>query len=337
MSQTTTRPAGEGTGIDLSGIDVEAAIFKATGGGYGAPQGGTTTDPALLPAPVRDGTWVAGDGRTPDVTGPLDGADPSTVTDPLRDISLTTDPIAPNNAPAPLLPETQEFHFANGGPAGAASWGLVIGAAVVIGGVVAYNVSDGFKNAVDDAGKAIANAFDKLFSGDDDAAADPGKSLEGMDKKANDEWKKANSAGGSNNQYLTNPDADQQGPVDDGAVLRQAFGDLLGAGNTAGLALDVEGFLKGGSVLDAMNAGKGAALGDIMAGFGRFGIDAKDGLDANEIGRMAEALGLGDLFGTTLLGPPDEMTRLLLDAREVEALFTASGNEFTLVLRDDWW
>lgn len=336
MAQDTTRPVGDGIGIDLSGIDVAGAIFEAKGGLYGTPQDGVTTDPALLGAPGRDGTWVAGDGRTPDGTDPADTFDPGQIVDPLRDISFTTDPILQGNAPAPLLVEAETPNFANGGPDGAAcepiEVALVVAAVVAVGAVIAYNVSDGAKASIDKAWDDASGFFDKLFTGDDagNAPAQPSlRPLQGDTRKPADFNRPAD--------YFTNPDADQSQPADDGAVLRQAFGDLLGSGNPFGLALDVETFMKGGSVLDAMNGGKGAALADIMAGFSRFGIDATDGLTAGELGRMGEALGLGDLLGFLPLGGPDEADRLLLDATTVETLFAATDETILTLAHTDWW
>lgn len=118
MATNTTRPAETG-GIDISGIDVADAIFKATGGGYGAPQGGGTDD-ALLGAPGSTGDWITRDGRTPDGTDPADTFDLSTLVDPKRNIMLTTDdPNSDNPWSAWMKPE-ETPDFANGGPEGVA-------------------------------------------------------------------------------------------------------------------------------------------------------------------------------------------------------------------------
>jgi hypothetical protein len=327
--QDTTRPVMNGTGIDLSGIDPARAIFEATGGGYGTPRDTADPDPAMLPAPARDGTWVAGDGRVPGGTDPAEGFDPRSLADPIRDIAWTEDPILPANPLLPMLQEPETPRFANGGPEGTSSWGWVAaGGAVVVGGVVAYLVSDSVKAWVDEKAREVKEAFDSLFVPDEAPPAEGKrfKPVTGEDLKKHDKAP----------DYYANPDA-ETGPGDDGAVLRRMFGDLLGEGNPFGLALDTEAFLKGGSLLDAMNGGKGAALADIMAGFDRFGIDARDGLTGEEISMLLDGLGLGGLADPMGFRPDLDRHAVLIDARSVEGLFTDTEATILSLGHDPWW
>ncbi|MBB5690400.1 hypothetical protein GXW77_03395 [Roseomonas alkaliterrae] len=326
--QDTTRPVMNGTGIDLSGTDPARAIFEATGGGYGTPRDFADPDPATLPAPARDGTWVAGDGRVPGGTDPAEGFDPRSLADPMRDIARTEDPVLPANPLLPMLQEPETPRFANGGPEGTSSWGwAAAGGAVVVGGVVAYLVSDSVKAWVDERAGEVKETVERLFV-PDEAPPVEGKRFKpvtGEDLKKHDKAP----------DYYTNPDA-ETGPADDAAVLRQHFAGLLG-GEGIGLALDTEAFLKGGSVLDALNGGKRAALADIMAGFDRFGIDARDGLTGEEISMLLDGLGLGGLADPMGFRPDLDRHAVLIDARSVEGLSTDTEAKILSLGHDPWW
>ncbi|MCB6178173.1 hypothetical protein LHP98_08520 [Rhodobacter sp. Har01] len=128
MTDTTTRPAGIG-GIDLSGIDVAAAIFKATGGGYGAPG---TNQPASEGTLSNSSDWLTNWGN-----GTLVDA-----------FDFDQPPPADRDAPIKLLAEPEGSHplidlmkgddqpaFTNGGPEGNACAPVVVGAIVIIAAV----------------------------------------------------------------------------------------------------------------------------------------------------------------------------------------------------------
>jgi hypothetical protein len=334
MSQQTTRPAGEGTGIDLSQFDVAQVVFEATGGGHGAPPPNGGTDPSLLPPLVRDGTWVAGDGRTPDGTNPADTFDPGTITDPLRDISLTTDPVMPDNPLLPLMEEEEKPHFANGGPEGAeisAGGALLLALALLGVGIAAYKLSDDVKAAVDGLAADIASAFDKWVSGGDEAEppatkkfnSNPlnGKTVKDFDKPP---------------QYMTDPDAPGDA-TDGGAVLAKIFADLIGDRDPTGLATGPEGFGSGDGTLDALNGGRLDRLGKLMDGLNGFGVDASDGLTGEEMMALSKALGFEEALATMPFMAVDP-GRILLEASAVERIAVATDTILTLDLGGkDWW
>ncbi len=335
MSQQTTRPAGEGTGIDLSHLDPAQVVFEATGGGHGAPPVNGGTDPSLLPPLVRDGTWVAGDGRTPDGTDPADTFDPGTITDPLRDISLTTDPIMPDNPLLPMMEEEEKPDFANGGPEGAeigAAGAFLLALALLGVGIAAYNLSNDVKAAVDGLAAEIVAAFDEWVSGGGDDAEPPagkklnsnplnGKSIKDFDKPS---------------PYMTDPDAPGDA-TDGGAVLAKMFAELIGDRDPTGLATGPEGFGSGAGTLDALNGGSLDRLGKLMDGLKGFGVDASDGLTGEEMIALSNALG----FEEALANMPfmaEDPERILLEASAVERIAVATDTILTLDLGGkDWW
>ncbi|WP_198376580.1 hypothetical protein [Neoroseomonas rubea] len=335
MSQQTTRPAGEGTGIDLSQFDVAQVVFEATGGGHGAPPPNGGTDPSLLPAPVRDGTWVAGDGRTPDGTDPADTFDPGTITDPLRDFSLTTDPVMPDNPLLPMMEEEAKPDFANGGPEGAAigpGGAALVLALVLLGvGVVAYNVNDDVKASVDALAADIASAFDNWVSGGGDDAEQPGPKKFTSDPSKGKALKDFDRLP----QYMTDPDA-QGDATDGGAVLAQIFADLIGDRDPTGLATRPEGFGSGDGTLDALNGGRLDRLGKLMDGLKGYGVDATDGLTGEEMMALSKALGFEDALATMPFMAEDPQ-RVLFEASEVERIAVATDTILTIDLGGDWW
>ncbi len=336
MSGTTTRPAGIG-GIDLGGIDPAWAIFEATGGGYGNPQGGASED--ALVGPSRTGDWITQDGRAPQPGDPLDGADPGKLVDPHRDIMLTTDPVMPANPLLGLMKEDSAFHFANGGPEGQSNPLVVAGVAgaVIVGGVIAYAASNDFKAAVDGAGAAARDFFDGLFTGGGDAAPEgKSKNLNGFDRKSNDAMNSAKQ--NHEPQYLQNPDADPAAPQDDAKVLGRIWTDLLGGNDIGTLAADPKAFVGGvGKLVDGFMHSHADSLGALISGLDGLGIEVRDGISGQELDDLAGALGLGGLLGAMPFGPVQDMQATLLPADAVLALFVTPEQTAVWFGQPDWW
>jgi hypothetical protein len=123
LDTTNTRPVQDG-GIDLSGIDIEAAIFEATGGGYGGGQTNPTTPDG---EPTKTPDWVTNFGSTP-IIDEFDFGQPPT--DPDAEIKLLAEPEGSHPLLELFKGEDQPV-FANGGPEGT-SCGAAVAAVVVI-------------------------------------------------------------------------------------------------------------------------------------------------------------------------------------------------------------
>lgn len=316
MATDTTRPAETG-GIDISGIDVADAIFKATGGGYGAPQGGGTDD-ALLGAPGSTGDWITRDGRTPDGTDPADTFDLSTLVDPKRNIMLTTDDPNSDNPLLALMKPEETPHFANGGPEGVAFW-HVVAAVAIIGGIAA--------------GAAyLAGAFD------DDPAdqAEP----KAQDLPSDDETNKVlndpkNKQGG---QYLADPDAAQGGPADDALVLKDLLGSLLGTTDLGALTADPEVFGQAmKSVMEGLASGKVGALGAVLDRLGGWHDDTPDMLTASAMDQLIDSFGDTDILGFIPFRQDLEAADFLLTIDAVRDAFTAVEQGQPISLPADWF
>jgi hypothetical protein len=122
---TNTRPANSG-GIDLSGVDVAAVIFDATGGGYGTPRDSNLPQTESGVA-VKTGDWLTNWGST-NVMDEFDFSKPPA--DPDAEIKLLAEPEG-NHPLIDLVSGDPDLHFANGGPEGAA-WIVPVAAAAVI-------------------------------------------------------------------------------------------------------------------------------------------------------------------------------------------------------------
>lgn len=344
MATDTTRPANIG-GIDISGIDVAGAIFDATGGGYGAPQG-SGGDDALLGAPDKTGDWVTQDGRTPDGTDPSDTFDFGSLVDPHRDIMLTTDDPDSDNPLLALMTPEEAPKFANGGPDGNADGGVleiiaVVAVAVVIAAAVVYVVSDDGKKQIDSAAAEIRGAFDGLFTGGSDAAgggaAGSGGTLQGFDTKSNNAWQKANQPGGSN--YYSDPDADQTAPTDDSLVLSDLLHSLVGTTDIAALASDPQTFMSAvKTVMDGMMTGKVGALGDLMSRLGGGNDGAVDGLAASAMDRLVDQFGATEALDFIPFREDLEAPDFLLSVEAVRDAFTSADQDQQLTPpHDGWW
>lgn len=132
---TTTRPAGTG-GIDLSGIDIAAAIFKATGGGYGAPG---TSQPADGGTPVKLPDWMTNFGNGA-LSDHFDFSAPPADRDAL--IKLLADPEA-SHPMFDLFKGDDQPVFANGGPEGTAWLGPAIVGLIIIAAIYLSGGCDG--------------------------------------------------------------------------------------------------------------------------------------------------------------------------------------------------
>lgn len=126
---TTTRPAETG-GIDLSGIDVEAAIFEAGGGLLGGTPETTLSD-SVGTAKTPDQVTNGGDGA---ISDHFDLSQPPADTNDL--VKLVAEPEGSNPHIDLIAPDT-EPHFANGGSEGIGN-PAVVAAGV---GIVAITVA----------------------------------------------------------------------------------------------------------------------------------------------------------------------------------------------------
>lgn len=122
---TNTRPVQDG-GIDLSAIDIEAAIFKATGGGYG---GGGTSSPTTEGGLTKSPDWVTNYGSTP-VVDEFDFSKPPS--DPNDLIKLVSEPEVMHPL-MDLFKGDDAPNFANGGPEGISCDPVTAGAALIVG------------------------------------------------------------------------------------------------------------------------------------------------------------------------------------------------------------
>lgn len=119
----TTRPADIG-GIDLSGADIEAAIFTATGGGHG---GATPAPLAPDGEPTKTADWVTTYGGTP-IVDTFDFGQPPADRD--AEIKLVAEPEG-SHPLLDLFKDDDQPVFANGGPEGTAL-GPAVAAVVVV-------------------------------------------------------------------------------------------------------------------------------------------------------------------------------------------------------------
>ncbi len=140
LDTTTTRPV-EGGGIDLSGIDIDAAIFEATGGGYGGGRGGQTNPTAPEGEPRVNSDWVTNWGNGP-VSDEFDFSTPPR--DPQEEIELVAEPEVDNPLIDLLNPQTGGGEptptFKNGGPEGISIAPLVVVGALVVGAALGFAI-----------------------------------------------------------------------------------------------------------------------------------------------------------------------------------------------------
>lgn len=320
MATDTTRPANTG-GIDISGIAVGDAIFEATGGGYGAPQGGGG-DGAFLGAPGKTGDWVTRDGRTPDGTDPSDSFDFGSLVDPHRDIMLTTDDPDSDNPLLGLMKPDEAPHFANGGPEGTAFW-HVVAAVVIIGGIAA--------------GAAyLAGAFDTKGK-TEPTERKPATSTLPSDDETNNALNNPENKRGSD--YLGNPDADQGRPVDDTLVLKDLLGSLLGTTDLDALTSDPDVFRTAmKSVMDGLASGKVGALGELMSRLDGWQDAASDGLTATAVDRIIDQFGATEVLDFIPFREDLEAPDFLLSIEAVRDAFAAANQDQLLTLpHDNWW
>ena len=319
MATEDTRPAG--IGIDLSGIDIDAAIFKATGGALGTPQGGDP-DGSLLGPPVNPDIWVTNTGSPGLPDDPSDGFDPSLLGDPDATIRYTTDPVMPDNPLLDLMKQEETPHFANGGPEGQAIAPVVVFAvvaAVVIIGGAAYVAHEWSKES------AQAPVVEPAAEGE-------GKDLNAESNKAMDAAKKQKAT------YLSDPDADG-GPQMDGAVLHKLVTDLLGTSDLDALGSDPKAFAAAVShFAEALVAGKVGEVADLLNGLEDFGLDV-DALLAGGLGaKIDDMIGLDDMLGFNPLAMDMDAFAVELMPMVTEAILEAQQEQhFTLITHDAWW
>lgn len=311
MSSTNTMPAGDGAGIDLSGIDVAAAIFKATGGLYGSPHGGSA-EGLLFGAPANPDIWVTNTGSPWLPEKIATGFDPSVLGDPDATIKYTTDPVTPDHPLITLMTPEETPHFANGGAEGVGCVPIILGAVAIVGAAAL-------------AGAYLAGAFD----GD-------GKATEDTPKRGMQKWEDTHNEDGSEKRI--DPDASAGDPMNDTLVLKQLLGDLLGTDDFAALALDEKAFGAAvGNIVQALMDGKLGTLGELITKIEDSGVDIA-GFAPGEAGvQLASPVDILDQIPFAM--DLDAMAVMLDPAAMVVTDFVNEGHEqqVLLVTHDIWW